>query len=243
MIIGLIGYSGAGKDTVAKMIQIHFMCKKYNLQREIVNELFEKYIIKNQPLPSGESVWQIKKFAYKLKEIVSILTGCKVNDLEDESFKNSPLPNDWQTITNEEFLNNPDWATSEKRTYRWMLQKLGTEAVRNNIHNDTWVNALFADYKAGDEVVDHPKGGVSFYPNWIITDVRFRNEFDSIKYRGGIILRVNRSSLDLTLDKYNHESEKQFLKFEYDNLITNDFDFYKLFRQVQLIMDKLLDRQ
>ena len=30
------------------------------------------------------------------------------------------------------------------------------------------------------------------YPNWIITDVRFPNEADAIKGRGGIIIRVNR---------------------------------------------------
>lgn len=58
-IIGLSGYAGSGKDTVAQMIQ----------------EL--------QP----DKNWQIKKFSGKLKEMASLLTGIDVGYFEDQYFK------------------------------------------------------------------------------------------------------------------------------------------------------------
>ena len=59
-----------------------------------------------------------------------------------------------------------------------MQQKIGTEAIRNNIHNDAWVLSLFGTYKEDKDF-------------WIITDVRFKNEAEIIKKRGGIIIRLN----------------------------------------------------
>lgn len=58
-IIGLSGYAGSGKDTVAQMIQ----------------EL--------QP----DKNWQIKKFSGKLKQMASLLTGIDVKKFEDQNFK------------------------------------------------------------------------------------------------------------------------------------------------------------
>lgn len=68
----------------------------------------------------------------------------------------------------------PDW----NMTLGEMQQKLGTEAVRNNIHNDAWVLSLFGTYKEDEDF-------------WIVTDVRFKNEAKIIKDKGGIIIRLN----------------------------------------------------
>lgn len=58
-IIGLSGYAGSGKDTVAQMIQ----------------EL--------QP----DKNWQIKKFSGKLKQMASLLTNVPVEKFEEQGFK------------------------------------------------------------------------------------------------------------------------------------------------------------
>ena len=98
-----------------------------------------------------------------------------------------------------------------KLTPRKLLQLLGTECGRQIIHPNIWVNALFADYKLDDGRVVEPisqenkdKYPVGFapakqayfrdpkFPSWIITDVRFPNEAQAIKDRGGIVIRVNR---------------------------------------------------
>ena len=91
-------------------------------------------------------------------------------------------------------------------------QKLGTEAIRDGLHINAWVLALMADY---DKIY-----------NWIITDVRFPNEAEAVKERGGIVIRVNgdpagvraRSSRNL-----NHPSEIALDNYEkFDYIYTND---------------------
>lgn len=81
---------------------------------------------------------------------------------------------------------------SELLTPRTLLQLLGTECGRRVIHPEIWVNSLMAEYK-GIEQPNKPgqERQISF-PNWVITDVRFPNEAEAIKRKGGIVLRIER---------------------------------------------------
>lgn len=101
---------------------------------------------------------QKKAFAAKLKNITQILTGRSWADVATQEGKNIYLFHWGMTIG--EFL-----------------QKLGTEAIRERIHPNAWVLALFADYKQGTS-------------KWVITDVRFKNEAQAIKDKGGILIRL-----------------------------------------------------
>lgn len=148
---------------------------------------------------SHSSNFEIKKFAGKLKIIGSMLSGVPVEYFEDQDFKKLDM--------------NPEWGM----TYREFLQKLGTEAMRDGLHTNVWVNALFADYKVDIKEITnksytkkedkwvHQWGGkeilsdnqnFSFkkynYPNWIITDMRFPNEIAAVELREGITIRVVR---------------------------------------------------
>lgn len=238
MIIGIIGYSGAGKDTVANMIQLYSLQKKYGLQKSLFDEIFKDYIINKSNAMQNKFDWQIKKYAYKLKQICALLVGCKPEDFESEEFKNSPLPDSFQNISKHEFLNNPDWATSEKRTYRWFLQTVGMKM--REVNENIWVDSLMVDYKENftgniiKAAINRKTEEKDWnLPNWIITDVRFENELKAIKDRKGTILRVDRPSLDLTQDKYKHESENKFQSFDYDYLLTNRSTFDNLYTQLR----------
>lgn len=119
-----------------------------------------------------------KKFAYNLKKIVSILTGVSMEDVLSREGKLKYLP-EWGMTIGE------------------MQQKIGTEAIRNNIHNDAWVLSLFGTYKENEDF-------------WIVTDVRFKNEAKIIKEKGGIIIRLNGDPLNSKAgDERNmtHQSE------------------------------------
>ena len=92
MIIGISGKKGHGKDTVAKIIQGFDIWKKnLALQTEypLSNVFVRAYVLNRVSI--YVSSWQVKKFASTLKEIVSILTGFTIEDLEKEEIKNTNL--------------------------------------------------------------------------------------------------------------------------------------------------------
>jgi hypothetical protein len=72
---------------------------------------------------------------------------------------------------------------------REFLQRLGTEAVRDVIGKDTWVNILMG--RIWQARVDASLAGQPA-PNYAITDVRFPNEAEAIKQADGYIVRVVR---------------------------------------------------
>lgn len=181
MIIGISGKIGSGKDTVGSILQ------------DYSDDNTEDY--------------EIKKYADKLKEIVCLLIGCTRKQLEDREFKERELGEEWRQYFNDDYdlVCEKESTFSSLLTPRKLLQLLGTEGGREIIHPNIWVNALFADYNAkgfdykGSE--NKEIKGDWIYPNWIITDVRFPNEAQAIKDRGGIVIRVNRYCYD-SLEDY-----------------------------------------
>jgi hypothetical protein len=67
----------------------------------------------------------------------------------------------------------PEWGM----TIGEIQQRLGTEGVRKGVHEEGWVLALFADYKPSEHL-------------WIVSDVRFKNEAEAVKSRGGFLIRL-----------------------------------------------------
>lgn len=199
MIIGINGRIGHGKDTTAEMI-IEILRRKPSTWKD----------------KSIDNQWQIKKFAGKLKQIANILTGIPIEKFEDQDFKKEFLPVEWNKSL-------PNIVTGENRTtVREFLQVLGTEAIRDNLHKNAWVNALFSDYNSSQ--------------NWIITDTRFENEAKAIKEREGIIIRVNRKIENNTAKL--HPSETSLDKWQFDYTIENDGSLSDLFNKVKLFIDK-----
>jgi len=84
---------------------------------------------------------------------------------------------------------------NETLTPRLLLQLIGTECGRRIIHPNIWVNSLMSEYKNRtryNSIRGEIPGEEIVYPNWIVTDVRFPNEAEAIKNRGGILIRINR---------------------------------------------------
>lgn len=191
MIIGVNGKIGSGKDTVGRIIQ--YLTSEYETRY-----VYADWVDRVENYNSNTySPWEIKKFAGKLKQTASLLTGIPVEKFEDQEFKKTYLGEEWNSPYNIPF-SGPDFVEHDGgMTVRTLLQKLGTEAMRDGLHENVWVNALFADYKAlhkkekqitpVDTSFDE-----STYPNWIITDMRFPNEMKVILEKSGITIRVVR---------------------------------------------------
>jgi len=156
-------------------------------------DTFAAHFIKHANKVYGVS-FRNKKFAYNLKKIVSVLVGIPIRDVLSREGKLKYLP-DWNMTVGE------------------MQQKLGTEAIRNNIHRDAWVLSLFGNYDGNKD-------------NWIVTDVRFKNEAEIVKEKGGILIRLNGDPINSKSgDNRNmaHQSEidlddYQGFDYVYDNV-------------------------
>ena len=215
-IIGISGYSNSGKDTVGLIIQ-YLIANASNPKNPIAVPI-EK-IAENpseyQEVLEDSSGWEIRKFASKLKDIASHLTGIDSEDFEDQEFKKTNLPREWWTTCDE---------GHQPMTVRDFLQKLGTDALRNGLHPNVWVNALMADY-VKDEDGD--------LPNWVITDCRFPNEAKAIKDKGGIIIRADRAGVEPI---NNHASEIGLDGWKFDYKIVNSSDILDLMISVKNIL-------
>lgn len=104
-------------------------------------------------------------------------------------------------------------------TWREMLQRFGTEMGRNVFGENFWVDQFWLDHDLKEKLV--------------ITDVRFNNEAESIKKRGGKIIQIHRSSC-ATED--SHASELGIDSDLIDASIHNESDFFTL----HLTIDELL---
>lgn len=84
-----------------------------------------------------------------------------------------------------------DFIKSKWITIRQSLQYVGTECARQFISNDIWINATLRN-----------PGKI------VISDLRFKREFDIISERGGILIYIDRP------DRYagNHASEREVLE-------------------------------
>jgi len=224
-ILSLTGKLQSGKDLTGKIIQYLTSNVKfpedYSLESKLNNF--------GTSSPGHTTPWEIKKFATKLKMVASLILGVPVEKFEDNKYKDSYLPEEWdrygyanghtrdendRPIMTVEFCDKEryeiekriNWQTAYniKMTVRNFLQRLGTEAVRNGLHTDSWVNALFADYKSYNKMTkeDNDNGVIPnvcmVEKNWAITDTRFPNEFDAIRKRQGICIKIHRP-IDLRL--------------------------------------------
>jgi len=153
--------------------------------------------------------YKICSFADKIKAMVSIATGVDYDEIDDK--KNDYLPVEFQY--------------KEIKTYRHLLQKFGTDAVRNNLGENFWINCLFIDLD---------------YTDVIVPDVRFLNEAEAIKKRDGLLIKVVNEHADtLTLTENKHISETEMDKYEdFDIVVENNSSIDELLKQIENIISK-----
>ena len=162
MIVGISGKIGSGKDTVGEIIQFLNYCRITKVDTDEVELILSCLGDNNLSRNRLESIsgWEIKKYADKLKDTVCLLIGCTREQLEDREFKEKELGEEWSLYWYTDGLGKKYLTLSEevarmehKRDFgkeiltpRKILQLLGTEAGREIIHPNIWVNSLFADY-------------------------------------------------------------------------------------------------
>lgn len=93
---------------------------------------------------------------------------------------------------------------------RRLLQRLGTEAGRQTLWDSIWIDAAFANLSDDAKVV--------------VTDVRFPNEWQAIRERGGLLVRIHRDSIKPPAgpDGKVHVSETALDDYGFDYHVEND---------------------
>lgn len=100
---------------------------------------------------------------------------------------------------------------------RRLLQVLGTEVGRSIVGPDVWIDSLFKGFDDGGQ--------------YVISDVRFPNEYDAIKQWGGEVWRIERPA---TVAVNSHPSEAALDGYHFDRVIHNDGHIDDLRRKIIL---------
>ena len=171
-----------------------------------------------------------ESFAAPLKDMTANLFGWPRHLLEGD------------TKESREFRerNDPWWSErlGQDITPRYILQTIGTECMRDCIHTDFWVACLEKRIKLNHD--------------YVITDVRFPNEIDSVHKMGGKIVEIQRGVLPdwyIQAAMYNngdsetkpdvHFSEWAWMGYKTDYTINNNGTKEYLEEEIELMLECL----
>jgi hypothetical protein len=147
-------------------------------------------------------------FAEPMKEAMYILNPKVSYDYEDL---------DYQYVVDTYGIDDAKVRYPEVRR---LLQVFGTEVGRKMFGEDFWVNIALNKIR-------------SFHT--VISDVRFPNEAEAIKAKGGVVWRVNRPNITPIT---NHYSEVAMDDYSFDLTLINDSTIEELHKKVEIGLTK-----
>lgn len=227
-IVGIKGFKGSGKDTVASMIS-------YILHDGIMKASYDTWLLyhKNGFVENDEIIIH---FADKLKDDISEFCGIDRKLLDRQEIKENYYYN-FKTGIVSTNIKDIDYVINTVLEYdnlstllllnnnvsikiRALLQYYGTNVIRNHFWHEAFIR--YTMNKAFD--IKNSKG------QCIIADARFEDECMAIKYYGGKIIRVDRR-----VNNDNHESEQ--IKISQDDYVIDNTGtlvglFYKVLKFV-----------
>lgn len=229
-IVGIKGFKGSGKDTVASMIS-------YILHDGIMKANYDTWLLyhKNDFIENDEIIIH---FADKLKDDISEFCGIDRKlldrqDVKEENYYNfktgivSTNIKDADVVIND--IDEFDYDNLAPLLFlynnnisikiRVLLQYYGTNIIRNHFWREAFIR--YTINKAFD--IRNSKG------QCIIADARFDNECEAIKQCGGMIIRIDRKSNNDNHD--SHESEQITINKD-DYVIDNTGTLVGLFYKV-----------
>ena len=211
MIIGICGKKQSGKNTVACMLQYLIACSHLN-----INPTYKDYITNSKKTYGSD----VRAFADPLKEIIGALAFIPAYCLDEERFKNLPIP----VKLNKLFKDD-----NSTHTYRQLLQYLGTDVFRK-LNESIWIDSLMIY-----------KDSLSPCTVLIIPDVRFPNEAEAIlnECDENIIIKITRN----TGNNDSHISEQSVDEVKPTYELENNGSFKDLFNKVGLIYHDIFHKE
>jgi hypothetical protein len=127
-----------------------------------------------------------------------------------------------QVFGNDKESVDPFWGVSP----RHILQTVGTECLRKGFSDDVWVKALER------KIMQNPN------TNFVVSDVRFKNEAEMVLRLGGKLFKVERPGhSELTHTTMFHLSETQLSNFvDWTGTIVNNGTLQDLYNKVDELL-------
>ena len=154
-----------------------------------------------------------KAFADPLKEIAGIMYP--------------DIPKEWiygpsqlrASVIDDSFKEN------EKLTVRQLLIDIGTNG--RNYNENIWIESALADVRKSKE------------KSFIFSDVRFRNEFDSLKKNGFFMIRVKRKKIS-KIDSPSENEMDLISDDEFDCVIHNNSSIDSFYKKIDKCLKSLV---
>lgn len=213
-IIGLTGFAGAGKDTVADLLVAHARFRKLAFADALRAEVADGF---------GVHVGELAEPATKHRPTAALSMRRAPRDfLAAVVLSLSAAAPDQRTPLSDVWLDEP-------RTPRQILQWWGTE-YRRAQHPRYWTRAMLS------RLVEHQRAGET---RFVITDVRFENEADTVRGAGGALWQVTRPGCNGQAEG-QHASATDGSRFKPDAVIANTHDV----RHLQgLVLTEFVERE
>jgi len=169
-IIGLTGFAGAGKDTVADLLVTHARFRKMAFADSLRGEIGDGFSVETSYL-SHPSTKHTPMAALAMRRAPRDFLAAVVLSLSVASpDQRTPLSDAW---------------LDEPRSPRQILQWWGTE-YRRSQHPRYWTRIML------ERLAHFRREGET---RFVITDVRFENEADTVRSAGGTIWQVTRPGI------------------------------------------------
>jgi hypothetical protein len=197
VVIGLTGKARSGKDTAAG-----YLVREYGFTR--------------------------LGYADAVKEMALAIDPLLIGPVYTDSTTTPSSPMYGQCPRLSDAIREYGWEVSKNEypELRRFLQRLGTEAVRGVLGQDTWIE------KVWKKIYDGPANG-----KYVISDVRFPNEAERIDHEGGSVVRIIRSD---QRDTGTHSSETEMDRIVEEYTIYNIAgDLSSMFARLDGIVSRL----
>jgi hypothetical protein len=197
-ILGLTGFAGAGKDTVADLLVAHARFRKLAFADALRAEVAEGFGVLASELADPTAKHR-PTMALCMRRAPRDFLAAVVLSLSVAA------PDHWTPLSNE-WLDAP-------RAPRQILQWWGTE-YRRAQHDRYWTRIM------ASRLVAYRRDGET---RFVITDVRFDNEADTVRAAGGTLWQVTRPGCDGRAEGA-HVSASDGSRFKPEAVIANLHD-------------------
>lgn len=251
LFIGLNGFAGAGKDTVAKMLKTILghkwnsleECKAFYQKTYIDPTWTATYHVNNLD-PDNKSVLCIA-YADQLKRICSDIFGIPFERFYqnksnawvciNDKFQYTEIkpPSNYIITADEYYYGSDEYLQSEDKYWmslREILVYVGTYVLQTKINKRIFVNIV------NNYILNQAEAN-SELEYIIVTDNRFYHELDYIKENNGIMITITRDSIEQLDNVAEHELDDEI---NYDFNIDNSNGYDELFENVwNLVNDNI----